>query len=348
MSWVISWSKQMPNIISCIAACEGGLVVSNGLNLTMFEHDATQRWSIEMPFKVHAIDSGQGILGVLAAHGFYVMSTRDGSLLHEGRSSRGGFTGIKARPGGGFVLSGRDGNLHLFSQEGRGIRRIDSGLTRRLLGWLDREHLLWQASDGRIWCGKITASDKKRCLDDRIWSWSSELSNSKLLLQSSDGSIWQGIPHPFGWDDLIRLEQDSIEAMEAVISADGWWVLGIESRLYHISSTLQEDIESIGQAMDLGDLLVGLTPDSMVTATRSGLIRKWSAPHLAQSERKGRFEAVAEAALARNWQQRKDIFIRAQKAEDEGKLSIAVELYEALGRKEDVRRLLQRQKEGGE
>ena len=348
MAWEITWSKQTPSIISTIAASEGGLVVSSGLNLSFYEHDGSERWSVDMPFKVHAIDSGQGLLGVLAAHGFYVMSTRDGSLLHEGRSSPGGFTGIKARPGGGWVLSGRDGNMHLFSQEGRGIRRMDSGMVRRLLGWLDREHLMWQASDGRIWCGRLTGSDKKRCLEDRIWSWSSELVNGRIILQSSDGSLWQGIPHPFGWDDLIRLEQDSIEAMEGINSADGWWVLGIEGRLYHLSRTLKEDVETLGESMDLGDILVGLTPDSMVTATRSGLIRKWSAPHLAQSERKGRFEAAAEAAMARNWEERKDLFLRAQNAEDEGKLSIAVELYGVLGRKEDVRRLLQRQKEGDE
>ena len=86
----------------------------------------------------------------------------------------------------------------------------------------------------------------------------------------------------------------------------------------------------------------------MVTATREGLIRRWTAPHLAQSERQGRYKAAAEAALAKNWEERRAIFARAQTAEDEGRLSRAVELYEALGRTEDVRRLLKRQKEGGE
>ena len=42
------------------------------------------------------------------------------------------------------------------------------------------------------------------------------------------------------------------------------------------------------------------------------------------------------------------MFLRAQEAEDLGKLSLAIELYEALGRSEDARRLLKRQKEGGE
>ena len=55
-------------------------------------------------------------------------------------------------------------------------------------------------------------------------------------------------------------------------------------------------------------------------------------PHLAQAERQGRFEAAAEAALAKNWEERKAIFTRAQLAEDEGRLSRAVELRDGGGR----------------
>ena len=75
----------------------------------------------------------------------------------------------------------------------------------------------------------------------------------------------------------------------------------------------------------------------MVTATRNGLLRMWKAPHLANSERESRFQAAAEAALARNWDERKVMFDRARQAEDEGRLSLAVELYQALGRQEDVK-----------
>ena len=52
--------------------------------------------------------------------------------------------------------------------------------------------------------------------------------------------------------------------------------------------------------------------------------------------------------MARNWEERRQMFLRAQEAEDMGKLSLAIELYEVLGRSEDARRLLKRQKEGGE
>ena len=167
-------------------------------------------------------------------------------------------------------------------------------------------------------------------------------------MQSSDGGIWEGVPHPFGWDALERVEYDSLEPMEGVRSADGWWVLGIEGHLHHLSSNEGEATDVLGESMNLGDLLSSLTPDAMATATRNGLVRRWTAPHLAQAERQGRYEAAAEAALAKNWEERRSLFARAQTAEDEGRLSRAVELYGALGRTEDVRRLLKRQKEGGE
>ncbi|MDA7740576.1 hypothetical protein N9K43_00710 [Candidatus Poseidoniales archaeon] len=346
--WTITWSWQAPGRIAAMAAAEGGMVISSGLDLFMLEVDSTVRWQIELPFKAHALCVQNGVVAVLAAHGFYVISTSDGSMLSEGRSTPGGFTDVAARPGGGWILSGRKGHLHLFSHEGRGIRRLDSGKVRRLLGWLDREHMMWQAADGRLWCARLAQSDQKRCLEDRVWSWVTPLMHGRLLMQSSDGGLWEGVPHPFGWDSLERIEYDSLEPMEGVRSADGWWILGIEGHLHHLSSGEGGDGELLGQGMNLGDLLIGLTSDAMATATRNGLVRRWTAPHLAQSERQGRYQAAAEAALAKNWEERRSLFARAQTAEDEGRLSRAVELYGALGRTEDVRRLLKRQKEGGE
>ncbi len=348
--WSITWSWQAPNRIAAIAAAEGGIIISSGLDLLMLEVDGSMRWKVELPFKSHAVRVNNGVVAVLAAHGFYVLSTSDGSMLHEGRSTTGGFTDVSARPGGGWILSGRQGHLHLFSHEGRGLRRLESGKVRRLLGWLDREHMMWQAADGRLWCARLAQQDQKRCLEDRVWSWVTPLMQGRLLMQASDGGIWEGVPHPFGWDALERVEYDSLEPMESVRSADGWWVLGIEGHLHPLSNTIEgsEASDVLGEGMNLGDLLVALTPDSMATATRDGLVRRWSAPHLAQAERQGRYQAAAEAALAKNWDERRSLFSRAQTAEDEGRLSRAVELYGALGRSEDVRRLLKRQKEGGE
>ena len=70
------------------------------------------------------------------------------------------------------------------------------------------------------------------------------------------------------------------------------------------------------------------------------------APHLAEYQRRLRLKVAADAKLARSWEERRQLFQRALTAEDEGRLSRAIELYEALGRKEDVQRLLKRQKGG--
>ena len=155
MTWSISWSWQAPSRISCIAAVEGGVVISSGLELYLLESDGSKRWSIKTPFKVHSIHYNNGVLAALAAHGFYVISTTDGSMIHDGRSTYGGFTDVISRPGGGWILSGKEGQIHLFSHEGIGIKRFETGKVRRLVGWLDREHILWQSDDGLLWCGRL-------------------------------------------------------------------------------------------------------------------------------------------------------------------------------------------------
>ena len=350
MTWNIAWSWQADARIATMTAVEGGVLVSTGLNLVMLEANGDVRWNVEVPFKVHAAAADKGTIGLLAAHGFYLMSSSNGNMVHEGRSTPGGFSDLVHRPGGGWALAGRKGQIHLFSEQGRGIRRVESGPVRRLIGWLDREHLLWQDPDGCLWCGRLTGDDKKRKIEDRAWSWCSSLKDGRLLMQSSDGGLWEGVPHPFGWDALDRLETDSLEPMDAVRTGEGWWVLGIEGHLVSMNqSNGSDELDApLTQGMNLGDLLVLCTPDAMATGTREGLVRRWTAPHLSDAEREGRYKAVAEAAMARNWEERRQMFIRAQEAEDLGKLSLAIDLYEALGRAEDARRLLQRQKEGGE
>ena len=349
MTWNVAWSWQAEGRIAALAAVEGGLLVSSGLRLELLEADGSTRWAVDVPFKVHAAYASQGTVGVLAAHGFFLLNTSDGSMVNEGRSAPAGFSDLRPRPGGGWALAGRRGEIHLFSQHGRGIRRVESGPVRRLLGWLDREHLLWQDPDGHLWCGRLPGDDRKRLLEERSWSWCSSLIDGRLLLQSSDGGLWEGIPHPFGWDAINRLEYDSVEPMSAVRTGDGWWVLGIEGHLLSMTEPDDGSDETpLTRGMNLGDLLVLCTPDAMATATRDGLVRRWTAPHLADAEREGRYKAAAEAAMARNWEERRQMFLRAQEAEDLGKLSLAIELYEALGRAEDSRRLLKRQKEGGE
>ena len=136
----------------------------------------------------------------------------------------------------------------------------------------------------------------------------------------------------------------SLVGSEMCIRDSGWWVLGIEGHLDHMSTETGET--RIGESMNLGDMLINLGRDSMVTCRRDGLVRRWVAPHLAEEQRRHRQKEAADAKLARSWEERRQLFQRALTAEDEGRLSRAIELYESLGRKEDVQRLLKRQKGG--
>ena len=85
----------------------------------------------------------------------------------------------------------------------------------------------------------------------------------------------------------------------------------------------------------------------MLTATRDGLVRMWIGPHLVD-RRRLLFEEIASGEIRRlDWEQRQVIFEAARDAEDSGMLSRAIELYESLGRAEDVRRLIS-QREGAD
>ncbi len=126
----------------------------------------------------------EGMLGVLAGHGFHVLHLSDGTVLHEGRATSGGFSDLLPRPGGGWVLSDRKEHLHLFNQQGRGIRRLKCGGVRKLLGWFDREHLLIHDSEGFIRCIRMIGEDTQRVIEDRGWSWCSRLEEGQLLMQA--------------------------------------------------------------------------------------------------------------------------------------------------------------------
>ena len=57
--WTITWSWQAPGRIAAMAAAEGGMVISSGLDLFMLEVDSTVRW--------HQIRSQVTIYGLIKA-----------------------------------------------------------------------------------------------------------------------------------------------------------------------------------------------------------------------------------------------------------------------------------------
>lgn len=338
MSWSISHSWQAPTFVATSTSVGSDLLVASGLELFLLDENGGLRWKRSMPFKVHAAEHSSGQIAILCGHGFHILRASDGSQIGEGRATSGGFSDLMSRPGGGWILACREGRLHLFNQEGRGIKRLESGMVRRLVGWFDREHLMWQDDRGRLRCARLAKDDSQRLLEDRVWSWVSRMVGGKVLLQSADGNLWEGVPHPFGWDAIETIDTRSLEPVAANRAGDGWWVLSVEGKLYSMSG--EEDAESVGT--NLGEFLVGLAADTMATLTRSGLARFWQAPELANLRRAEMQKNLAEAKMSSDWEERRNIFQRARQAEDEGRLSLAVDLYEALGRAEDVNRIVAR------
>ena len=340
MSWAVSRSWQAPNAISTACNVGGGLLVSSGLDLILLDEEFNQRWRRSLPFRVHAAAHDSGRIGVLSGHGFQLIRASDGTQIGEGRSTTGGFSDILPRPGGGWILSCRQGQIHIFNQEGRGLKRLAVGGLRRLVGWFDREHLMWQDEDGKLRCAKLANEDSQRLLEDRVWSWVSRMSGGKILLQSADGMLWEGSPHPYGWDNLETIDTRSLEPLSSHRAGDGWWVLSIEGSLHCM--TEEVFIESTNS--NLGDFLIGLAADTMASIRRDGLVRLWQSPELSQLRRVELQKMVAEAKVASDWDERKNIFKRACDAENEGRISLAIDLYESLGRTADVNRLLATQR----
>ncbi|MBT3772289.1 MAG: hypothetical protein HOF90_05265 [Euryarchaeota archaeon] len=338
-SWQVVWSKQFPRV-AAIAHYGDGVIVAAGTDVICIDAGGNTRWKSTFPFAVYSIGISDETIGLLCGQGFHLLNIVDGTPLHEGRSTTGGFNGILPRVGGGWVLSDRVGHLHLFNGNGVGVRRVNVGSIRRLIGCLDREHLLLQDEKGHLRCLRLVQQDSDRMVDERIWSWMSELHDGHLLAQSTDGEIWVGVPHPFGWDELQRIETIGMEPLASTRTADGWWGLELQGNLCRLPP-IEHDAALIG-----GEHLCGNRIDRIVTSTRGGLLRWWEAPHLAVQRRAQTRQLVAEEKQRMDWEHRAQIFHAARKAEDEGILSKAVELYQTLGRSEDVRRILEKQREG--
>jgi hypothetical protein len=95
-----------------------------------------------------------------------------------------------------------------------------------------------------------------------------------------------------------------------------------------------------------GEFIAGNGIDIMVTSTQSGLIRWWESAELSSKRRAIIQRFVTEERQRLDWEFRKNMFQEARRAEDDGILSKAIELYQALGRSGDVHRMLQRQSRG--
>jgi hypothetical protein len=194
--------------------------------------------------------------------------------------------------------------------------------------------------DGLLRCLRLFGENSQRIIEERKWSWSSRLSNGRILVQAVDGSIHEGVPNPFGWDSLGQLVETGVDPFEAVRTGDGWWMLTMDGTLDRIPPQSDE-------SWPAGDIIASNDADMMVTATRDGLIRWWESPKLVSKRDTILRKLVSEERQRIDWEQRQVIFEAARDAEESGLLTRAIELYTSLGRQEDVRRILALKEAGG-
>ena len=338
-NWEVAWSSKESRVASVLCTADG-MIVASGTDVINYDSQGNIRWRRSMPFTVYRLGVDESNIGLLCGQGFHLLRTSDGIPIHEGRATAGGFRDLMPRPSGGWILSDRVGHLHLFNIRGIGIRRLNTGEIRRLIGWLDREHILIHNEDGRIRCLRLVQQDYSRFIDEKNWSWTSRLSNGQILLQATDGEVWVGMPHPFGWDELDRIETVGTEPIDSTRSGDGWWILDIDGLMQKLPPA-----ESLKEMIG-GEFISGNGIDVMATASQNGLIRWWESSKLSSERRAITQKMVAQERERLDWENRKNMFEEARKSEDDGMLSRATELYQALGRSEDVRRMLERQSRG--
>lgn len=331
--WRVTWSHQLDGKIGALESVPEGLVIASGGVVRMISDSGGFVWKRSFQFDVYRLASDGTNIAVLCGHGFHLLEIRSGNPLGEGRAVAGGFRDCLPRPGGGWLLADRGDHIHMFNREGRGIRRLRPGRVRKLIGWLDREHLIILDEDGHLRCLRLFGENSQRIIEERRWSWVSRLSNGRILVQSVDGSILEGVPNPFGWDSLEQLVETGVDPLESVRTTDGWWMLKMDSTLDRIPP-------SADSTWPAGDHIASNDADVLATATRDGLIRWWESPQLLSKRSKILRKLVSEERQRIDWEQRQVIFEAARDAEEGGMLTRAIELYTSLGRQEDVRRIL--------
>ncbi len=333
--WQVIWSHQVEGPVNDVEIDEHGALVASGQTLFSLRNDGSLHWRSDQIFDVYSIEIAGSSVAVLTGTSIHVLDRHSGRPLSDGRSIPGGYREVVSRPGGGWVAADRGDHLHVFRPNGRGIRRLRVGSMRRLVGWLDREHLLMLDLDGALRCVRLHGEHAQRRIEDRRWMWCSSLERGRLLLLDVEGVLHEGVPNPFGWDELERITDGDIEPYRAVRCMDGWWTMNLEGRIRH---ALGEN--NIGFGDDRVDYLSSDGTGNILTATREGLLRWSIAPGISGLRAEGRRSQQEEERRRLDWLQRSTMFESAQQAEEEGLWTRALELYRALGRDEDVRRIL--------
>ena len=337
MAWTPAWSSKVSPPVACLAAGHGWSIIGHERRLTLLSDDGAHRWTHDLLFTPHRVVVDGAHLGVLAAHGFTVHRFEDGTPLNEGRAVSRGFSALLARPGGGWLAAGREGDLHLFTAEGRGRSRAPRTPVRALIGWLDRDQVIVHDQDGCLRLVHVVSGADVATYGEDRWTWVSSLERDGMLLRGADGLLHLGVPGGAGWDRIDRLESEVLEPTSAARMGTGWVLLELDGRII-----TAPDADTVHQGTMMNDPVLVIDGDGDETlfgATRDGLVRCWYGGERERIEREARRALVADGQRAADWAQRRRRFDAAVEAEERGDWSTAGLHYEALGRDEDVQRV---------
>ena len=333
--WRVAWSHQIEGPVNDVKVDSNGMLICTGQSLVALRSDGTTAWRSDHIFDTYSVESSGSSVALLTGTSIHVLNRSTGAPLSDGRSIPGGYREAIYRTGGGWIAPDRGDHLHLFRENGRGVRRLRVGLTRMIVGWMDREHLLCLDHDGQLRCVRLHGEHAQRIIENRRWTWCSRLSNGRMLMLDSSGALFEGVPNPFGWDEISRISDGGIDPHRAIRAGDGWWIMDLEGRIYH---SIENADAGFGE--DCVDIIHSDGSGVIVSATREGLIRWSESPSLSGARMENLRSLQTEERRRLDWMQRTSMFESAQEAEEEGLWSRALELYRALGREEDVRRVL--------
>jgi len=337
--WNVVWSKYLHKKISSIAFVQDCIIISAEATLSMMDNNGDILWLHHLPSSVYEIGTYNDTILILFGRGFQILNPEDGTPIFDGKTAESGFSKWSFRPGGGLLLSDRFGNLHLFDKNAKGKKMIDNLEVREILGWLNREVFLIHKIDGSIYSIDINDEKNSNKIGNKTFSWSSKLEKGKLICQSTDGSIWEGVPNQFSWDFIEDLGFTEIEPMKSSLVNGNWYILTFQGDIINL-----ENIDS-AKRIKCGDFYCSDNQEHIVTCTREGLLRWWETTSSIEDKNEYIFQEVEERKKELNRKQRKRIFETASEAE-KNNIDEAIRLYRVIGRESDVKRLEKQIKKG--
>ncbi len=321
--WGVISSHDFRGVITSIEINNLGFAVSNDNYIHFLNLNGKEVWKKKLPFKPYRIKSNEELLGVLMGNGFIVLNSKTGEQLHEGRSTQGGFSEIIDRPGGGWILTDRHEKIHIFNQKGFGIKRLFSGRIRKLLGWIDREHLLIHDGDGCLRCIRLLSKTTQRQIEENIWSWASELKNGEVILQSLNGNLMKGKPNVSGWDSLENITDKCIDPFDSTWTKDGWWILNMENKLFNL--------ENFQEFENFGDLVTSDEKETIIIANKKGILRIIASKKLIKERNKKISIEFEKYKFNLDTIEKQHIFKMAKQAELAKDFVKANNLYNSIG-----------------